>query len=127
MVEHENNIARLTLLESNIWLAEYKVSLIDEDTARAAVAFRLEVLDDDDIRLLADTTNIKSVTKAARDFLGTAAGYEGIEASALVASSPLTVMLGNFYMKFSTQPKPTRLVKNRDEGLAWLRSLKLDE
>lgn len=126
MIEFENDILRLEFIESNIWFANYKISKLDEDSAQEALAFRMEKTENKDIRLLADVSNIKAVSKGARDFMGSLEAYKGIQGSALITTSAVALMLGNFYLRFSTQPKPTRLVRTHQEGLEWLRSLNGD-
>lgn len=123
MIEYENDILRLEFIESNIWFASYKVPKLDEISAGEALSFRMEKTKNADIKLLADVSNVKVVTKGARDFMGSLDAYKGIEGSALITTSAVAVMLGNFYLKFSSQPKPTKLVKNYEEGLEWLRKL----
>ena len=123
MIEFDNDILRLEFIESNIWFADYKISKLDETSAREALIFRMECTKNADIKLLANVSNVKSVSKGARDFMGSLNAYKGIEASALITTSAVAVMLGNFYLKFSTQPKPTKLVKTYEEGLEWLKSL----
>lgn len=125
MIEYENDVVYLRWVEDDIWTGGYKVLKVDEDVAREALRFRKESLAGQNIKFLADVTQVKSVSKQARDFLGSVEAHEGIAASALITSSPLTVMLVNFYLRFSSQPAPTRLVKNMEEGLKWLRSVEI--
>lgn len=123
MNEFENDVSYLRWIEDDIWTGGYKVLKVDLDVAKEVTRFRKECLPNKDIKFLADVSNVKSVSKQARDFLGSPEAFEGIAASALITNSPLTVMLGNFYLRFASQPAPSRLVKNREEGLKWLRSV----
>lgn len=111
------------MLDNNILHIEYLVQTIDAEAANKALEIRLNFTQHTDVKMLVDVGSVKKFTKEARDIMGSARGYDKILASAIILKSPLQAMLGNFYMRFSSQPVPTKLVSSYEDGLKWLTSL----
>ena len=71
--------------------------------------------------LFVDTKTMKSLSRDARHF------YAGEEAAgcassvALIVGTPVSRVLGNFYLGLSNPHLPTRLFSDEDEALAWLK------
>lgn len=121
--EEKSDVLFLKMLDNNILHIEYLVQTIDAEAANKALEIRLNFTQHTDVKMLVDVGSVKKFTKEARDIMGSARGYDKILASAIILKSPLQAMLGNFYMRFSSQPVPTKLVSSYEDGLKWLTSL----
>ena len=111
----------LNMLEDDLLYAQFRVDYFDLDFARTSLKQRQEFVGNKKIKLLADLSLVKKVTKEARDFMGSEPAYEGIVAACLIVSSPLTAMFGNFYMRMAANVVPTKLVVSKEEGIKWLK------
>jgi hypothetical protein len=73
--------------------------------------------------VLVDLRPVRSQTAEARaHFAGPAAGRIA-SGLALLIGSPLSRVLGNFYLRFNRPGFPTRLFSSEDEALRWLAEL----
>ena len=71
--------------------------------------------------ILVDLKNVKSFGREARRYLSGDDAENVACACALVASSPVGRILGNFYLGISNPTLPTRLFTSEDEALEWLK------
>ncbi|MFO0596658.1 MAG: hypothetical protein U0228_15180 [Myxococcaceae bacterium] len=75
------------------------------------------------MKVVVDLREVRSQSADARAVL---AGPEATAVSlavALVVGSPLSRVLGNFYLGFNRPEVPTRLFSSPDDARAWLRSV----
>lgn len=112
--------------EGGIFFMTYKTGPITVDIAREIVKKREELMKGEKIWALIDDANLRSIDREARDFLSSDEGIHGIEAGALLVSSPFAKHLANFFLKITVnKPKiPTRVFSDRGEALTWLKELK---
>ncbi len=106
-------------LEGNILMAIYADKLIDEVIAREIVRERIEVFGNNNRFIMAEIRGV-SFTKEARDYLGSKEACVGGKKLAIIATSPITVTLGNLYLKISKPPVVTRIFSNKEEAKKWL-------
>ena len=71
--------------------------------------------------LLVDLTRAKSITREARTYYSGAEAAAHYKAVAIVAGSPVSRVIGNFYLGLNKTPTPTKLFGSEIEALAWLR------
>lgn len=77
----------------------------------------------DILHVLIDMTRAESISSEARSF---AAGNEVgkiYDALAIVAGSPATKLVANFFIRFHKPPRPTRIFNSTEEAVRWLKSL----
>ncbi len=72
--------------------------------------------------LLVDLRVVKSQTAEARSYLAGPEGSEVCSAVALLIGSPLSRVLGNFFLGLNKPGVPTQLFTSEQEALTWLRS-----
>ena len=72
--------------------------------------------------VLVDLRAIKSQTAEARGYLAGREGAEICQAVGLLIGSPLSRVLGNFYLGMNKPMVPTRLFTSEEEAQAWLKS-----
>ena len=115
-----------TVDENRIIHADYdkSVHIILED-AQKEVAFAAEVGGGQKVLSIVDISNVKSVEQKARRYYSGVEAGRAYKAVALVVNSPISKMLGNFFLGLNKPPMPTKLFNSKEEGIAWLKGFKL--
>jgi hypothetical protein len=75
-----------------------------------------------DFPLLIDTREIRSITKEARDFFSMNNRESHVIAFAILIDSPLSKIIGNFFMGLNKPRVPVRLFTSEKEAISWLQS-----
>lgn len=71
--------------------------------------------------LLVDVRKIKSISKEAREHFSIKDRESVVSACAILISSPLSCMVGNFFMSINKPDIPVRLFTNENDALSWLK------
>lgn len=71
--------------------------------------------------LLIDSRQIKSISKEARDHFSIQNRETGITSFAVLIDSPLSRIIGNFFMGLNKPSVPAKLFTNEEEAIAWLK------
>ena len=71
--------------------------------------------------LLIDARNIKSITKEARDHFSIQNRETSITSFAVIIDSPLSRIIGNFFMGLNKPSVPAKLFTNENEAVDWLK------
>ncbi len=128
MKQKEYNYITVTADESEptIITGVYKPKLeIDIDVAKELVDNRIDFANGEDHYILVDFTNVKSVTKEARDYMNDPkGGLKGLLAGAFLSNSLVTTLFINMYFKINQPSVPAKFFTKKEEALDWLRSLK---
>jgi hypothetical protein len=96
---------------------------ISLDIAKQCVKERIEFSKGKSYPMLVDARGIKTIDKAARDYLAVE-GIEFVTAGAFIIGSAVTRILGNIFLMINKPKIPTRLFTNEVEALAWLSQYK---
>lgn len=70
--------------------------------------------------ILVDIREIATITKEARDHFAMKGRESGVTAIALHIKSPVSRVIGNFYLGISKPKVPTRLFTNEKTAIVWL-------
>ena len=97
--------------DAEIKLAD-AIELINHQAALAA---------GDNRPLLVNFGKIKSIDRNARAYFGGRQAEKNVTASALVITSHIGRVIGNFMLGLNKPPYPVRLFTNEDEALTWLK------
>lgn len=97
-----------------------EVSLAD---AEATMDAYLELRGGVSRPLLVDTQGMKSIDRAARALYASEEAARVATAVALIVDTPVTRVLGNFYLGLSKPHIPSRLFSEHAEALEWLKGL----
>lgn len=73
--------------------------------------------------LLIDSRGIKSMTKEARNQFTTKGRETHTNAFAIIIDSPLSKVIGNFFMGINKPAVPTRLFDDEKEAEMWLKKI----
>ena len=73
------------------------------------------------VPILVDFTNLKSQDREARTYFAGEETTKAVSACALLISSPLSRVIGNFYMGLNKPITPTKLFTSEAEAIEWLK------
>lgn len=90
--------------------------------AQETMAAYLKVSKGEKLPLLVDTTEMKSMTRESRLYYASEETAQTGCAVAIIIGTPVSKVLGNFYIGLSKPHLPSRLFTSEEEALAWLRS-----
>jgi hypothetical protein len=109
-----------------IWIADnivhvlYKEgSMIGLKTAKELVEARLNLQKGKSYNGIAYLNNVALLNKETKEYLAIA-GYKGVIKVALIAKSPISILVGNLFILVNKPPKPTKLFKNKEDAIKWL-------
>jgi hypothetical protein len=77
--------------------------------------------------ILVDMRKIRSISKEARDHFAMRDRKPGVIAIAMLVSSPLSRIIGNFFLGLNQPRVPTRMFTDRDQAEQWILSGKHEE
>jgi len=81
----------------------------------------LEMIDHQPVPLLCDLSNVIDMTQECRKHFAGPVHAKSFTKCALIVSSPISRIIGNFFLGLNKPLKPTRLFKSPNEGLKWLK------
>jgi hypothetical protein len=112
-------------LEDNIISFKYAPHIeINLTMAIDLVNKRLDYTEGKAVYTLIDFTNVKSVTKEARDYMNSAdGGLKGILGGAFLSNSVVATLFINLYLKVSSPAIPAKFFTNREDALSWLKKI----
>lgn len=71
--------------------------------------------------LLIDSRQVKSISREARQHFSTNGRETYTNAFAILVKSPLSRVIGNFFMGINKPPLPSRLFDNEEDAVEWLK------
>jgi hypothetical protein len=113
--------------DKQIVFANYSTKLeIDIEIAKELVENRIEFSSGESVYTLIDFSNIKSVTKEARDFMNDPeGGLKGVLGGAFLSNNAVTTLLINLYLKINKPTIPAKFFTDKTEAINWLRKIKM--
>ncbi len=77
-------------------------------------------------RVLIDMTSVTEISKEARDYFANERTASIQRATALLIGSPVSRVIGNFFMGLNKPVSPTRLFTDPDKAIQWLHTFSDD-
>jgi hypothetical protein len=108
----EDGIARI------IHVAGTEVTLED---AKETMAAYLRLNKGKRLPLFVDTKAMKSMSRETRKYYAGEEAAKVASAAAIIVGTPVSRVLGNFYIGLSNPHLPSRLFSSEDEALEWLK------
>jgi hypothetical protein len=94
---------------------------INLEVAQQMIEDRLDFCQGEEKFMLIDFTNVKSVTKEARDFMNSRdGGLKGVLGGAFVSNNVVATLFVNLYLKVSNPVIPAKFFTDRNDALKWL-------
>ncbi|MFZ6009124.1 MAG: hypothetical protein ACOYXT_02155 [Bacteroidota bacterium] len=121
MKEHyfENDFAEFWV-ENGILFFVYKQGVtLDVEAAKRIVADRVKAQKNVSYPVFCDMRGIKDIDKNARDYLAKE-GSQLVKAVGVLIESPVTKIMGNFYLKINQPLTPTRMFTDKNNALEFL-------
>ena len=91
------------------------------DEGKLSTKMVAQIVKGDALPLLCDLTNVIKMTQDCRNHFAGAEHAEVFSKCALIVASPLSKIIGNFFLGANKPLRPTRLFTNTEEGLKWLK------
>jgi hypothetical protein len=116
-------------IDGGIMYTTYKKNLvIDMPIAEKIIKDRAEFTKGGIYPILIDFSNLKSVTKEARDYMNDPeGGLKGLLGGAFLSSSVATTLFVNLYLKINQPTIPAKFFTNKEEAISWLKKLMVKE
>lgn len=89
--------------------------------AQETMAAYLKVSKGSKLPLLVDTKEMKSMTRESRLYYASEETAKTGRAVAIIVGTPVSKVLGNFYIGLSNPHLPSRLFTSEQDALAWLK------
>jgi len=78
--------------------------------------------------ILIDFTNVKSVTKDARDYMNDPeAGLKGLLGGAFLSNSVVATLFVNLYLKVNNPTIPAKFFTNKADAINWLKKIRTEK
>ena len=71
--------------------------------------------------VLVDLRAIGSQSRDARQYFGVQGAAAGVLGTAILAGSPVSRLVGNFFLGFGKPDRPAKLFTSEEDALAWLK------
>lgn len=107
-------------IEDSCVIGTFQTDFIDLNIAKKLTEFRLKFQKGKKYPLLSNVKTIKNTTKAARDFMASKEGCEGVVAAAVLIDSPVGRIIINFFIGLSRPFRLTKIFTNEGDAKKWL-------
>lgn len=94
------------------------------DEGKESTKIGLEMTNEVPLPLLCDLTNVVKMTQQCRQHFAGPEHAKVFTKCALIITSPISRIIGNFFLGANKPLKPTRLFTNKEAGLIWLKENK---
>jgi hypothetical protein len=122
MSKFENNQIKMEIVDGILY-ATYKAGFnLTLNDVKQIVEERVTLLKGTALPVLIIDAGVVSMDKAARDFLSSDAGTQGIKTAAIIENSFFSKMLINFFLKLTNPKIKVKAFNDREEALKWLKT-----
>ncbi len=98
---------------------------IDLPIAKELIANRLAFLEGKQAYTLIDFTNVKSVTREARDYMNSPeGGLKGLLGGAFLSNNVVATLFINLYLRVNQPVIPARFFNSKADALEWLSKIR---
>lgn len=121
-MQRETKKIKFTLGPDNILQTEcFPNAVMTLDDGKESTRISAEMINFEARPLMVDLTNVIKMTQECRQHFAGAEHAATFSKCALIVSSPISKMIGNFFLGLNKPLKPTRLFTSKEEGLKWLK------
>ena len=111
-------------IEDDILYSEYKVSFnMNIENSKIIYELRRQISNGKDQYFCYDISNLKSMTKEARDY-GEIHGQDNLAASSIIVNSHIALFLYNTFIKIKKVNIPVKAFINKKDAVKWLKEIK---
>jgi hypothetical protein len=118
----ETRVFRTWVSKEGILCTEVKdgAEITIEDAWENTEAVYKLVSPDSSLPILVNLKNIKSISKEARDYFSLRNRNSAVNAMGLLIKSPLSTIIGNFFIGLNKPVVPTKLFYTEKKAISWL-------
>ena len=120
-VIEENDLFRIWE-EENILCCLYKKPVVDIDIAKKAISSRIRLSHNIPRKTFMDSSNIRYVSKAAREYYASEEARYLAAVTATLVTSNITRVIANFFVNFSKPKAPFQVFSSKQKAFEWLKS-----
>ena len=122
MSDKETSKIKFRIGNDNILYTEcYPNTTMELEDGIESTRISLELVKDKPLPLLCDLNNVTKMTIECRNHFAGEAHAASFSKAALLIPSPISKIIGNFFMGLNKPIKPTRLFTDREKALEWLK------
>lgn len=114
-------------IRNGLLFAKFKTKVVDLKLAKKIVELRLSFVEGETFPMLLDGSDVKDVTKEAREELSSKQANQLTIALAVVVRNPVTRVIANFFLRFQQPNYPFRLFNDIESAQAWLKQYQTKE
>ncbi|MGB3850321.1 MAG: hypothetical protein WA958_10165 [Tunicatimonas sp.] len=122
-----NNDSVYMELKDGILYVKFKKKEIDATLAKEMIDQRLSFVDGQTFPIIVDGSEVKELTKSAREALSSEKANQHTVALAVIVRNPVTRTIANFFLKFQQPRYPFRLFTELEDAREWLKKYQSDD
>lgn len=118
---------------SKIWIKDgilyYKIfpnSEITSKHAREIIEESMKLSEGKNIPVFGDISEVKSISLEAREYISGEEATKIASSLAILASSPISKIIGNFLISLNKPSYPVKLFTSKEKALEWLKTYSRD-
>jgi hypothetical protein len=119
--EHITDFVSIELV-NGVVIGTLKCEYVDLSIAQAAVSHRLKHFGNKDYLMIVNMSNVKHITKEAREYLASEIGCSKVKCCAIIISSEVTKIIANFFVRINKPLVPTSIFTSEEKARQWLSS-----
>jgi len=121
-MKRETEQIKFTISHDNILHIEcVPNTIMDLDKGKLSTQIGGEMVKNKPLPMLCDLTNVVKMTKECRSHFAGPEHAEIFTKCALIVTSPISKIIGNFFLGANKPLRPTRLFTSKEEGIKWLK------
>jgi hypothetical protein len=111
-------------IEEDIFQAEVLSETFTLAMAEECIRVRREMTQCQTLPIFSDSRRVKDFEKDARQYLASDENTKYVSAGAILISSQLQKIIGNFFLFINRPNVPSKLFNEKNEAIAWLNEYK---
>ena len=122
MTKKETEKIKFKIGDDNILYTEcFPNTTMELEDGIESTRVSLELVNNTPIPLLCDLNNVTKMTIECRNHFAGKEHATSFSKAALLVPSPISKIIGNFFMGLNKPIKPTKLFTDREKALTWLK------
>jgi hypothetical protein len=122
MIQRETTKIKFRIGNDNILYTEcFPNSTMELEDGIESTKISLELVNNTPLPLLCDLNNVTKMTIECRNHFAGKDHARSFSKAALLVPSPISKIIGNFFMGLNKPIKPTKLFTNREKAIEWLK------
>lgn len=121
-MQHDTEKIRFTLRKDKIVQIDcHPNTIMTLDDGKLSTKVVAEIVNGNPLPLLCDLTNVVKMSQDCRKHFAGSEHAAVFTKCALIVRSPLSKIIGNFFLGANKPLRPTRLFTSVEDGLSWLK------